>query len=297
MRIAFLISTENGMVFDKQWTVWLQYVPAHMYAIFVHARQPRNLHVDSFAATHLVDVNITTGANVASEDEFARQRDNYDVSRLLLRKALQESDDITHFVMCDSDSLPIKSFDSFRAYLARTSQGGRYSLIQFCPHQIRTEAGRKIQHMSLVKYIHALRQYPDFAKDIAVTHWYWNSKFVIYCRNHAETVSTDKTACAMMPQYGITNVSTHLPMLILSKHHGDELINIPTTFESWNEDGSVRIFDKINGDIAESLKFENLIFATGFTPESGIAETLQDMWDSAPVVDPDTGESAQYTGM
>jgi hypothetical protein len=297
MRIGFLVSTENGLVFDKQWAQWLEYVPKHLYCVLVHARQPKRLHPDSFAAAHLVDVNITTGANTASDNEFARQRDNYDVQRLLLRKALQEDDEVTHFVMCDSDSLPIKSFDALRAYVARTSQGGIHSIIQFCPHQIKTEAGRKILHMALVKYVHALRMHPEFAKDIPVTHWYWNSKFVIYCRQHAQTMVDDQKMTAMMPQYGITNVSTHLPMLILSKHHGDNLVNVPTTFESWNDDGGVRIFDTIHGEIVDSLKFENLLFATGFSPESGIADSLQSMWGGAPVADPDTGESAAYTGL
>jgi hypothetical protein len=298
MRIAFLISTENGIVFDQQWREWLEFVPKHRYFVAVHARQPNSLHPGSFAADNLVDVNITTAVtNNASDDDYARQRDTYDVQRLLLRKTMQETEEVTHFVMCDSDSLPIKSFESVCAYLARTSHGGQYSLIQFCPHKIRTEAGRKIQHMNLVKYVHAMRTYPEFAKDIPVTHWYWNSKFVIFCRAHVQTIIDDDTMCAMMPRYGITNVGTHLPMLILSQEHGDELVNVPTTFESWNQDGSVRIFEKIHGDIADSLKFENLLFATGFTPTSGIVDRLQEMWDGTPVVDPATGERAQYTGL
>ena len=239
MRVAFLICVENGLLYDETWRTWLEYVPSHEFLVLVHARRPGDLRDGSFAAEHLIDVNITalqTEGELDDPAKFAAARDNYDVHRLLLNKALQSEEDdnpVTHFVFCDSDSIPIKSFEQVCSYLATTTNGGEYSLIQFCPHQISTEAGRKVLHMALVKYIHALRQHPEFARDIPVTHWYWHSKFTIFCREHAQTLCTDNKMCALLPTYKIANVCTHYPMLVLSQIHGNEIVNVPTTFEAW----------------------------------------------------------------
>ena len=62
MRVAFLICIENGLVYDNVWRQWLKYTPQHEYLVLVHARDVEALDADSFAAEHLVDVNIT--ANV-----------------------------------------------------------------------------------------------------------------------------------------------------------------------------------------------------------------------------------------
>lgn len=305
MRIGFLISVENGLLYDNTWKQWLEYAPSHEYAVFVHARRPTDIDDGTFAAEHLIDVNITAQVeqydDVRDPQKFATVRDNYDVQRLLLNKALQlDADDnpVTHFVLCDADSIPVKSFQRVRAYLARVSASGQYSLLQFCPHAIKTEAGRKILHMALVKYIHALRTYPEFASDVAVTHWYWNSKFAIFSRHHAETICADNKLCAKLPQYKITSVSTHYPMLILSAKHGEEVVNLPTTFEAWGQDGKVRVYREMTETIKQALCFENLLFATGFSPQSDIANIAPDeLWDAPVAVDPEAGTSAQYTGL
>jgi hypothetical protein len=267
----------------------------------VHSRVPSALDPASFAAEHLVDVNITAKGDEDDPVAHAKLRDNYDVQRLLMRKALQadpEHNPVTHFVHCDADSVPIKSFDSACAFIQRLSSGGRHSLVQFCPHAIKTEAGRKVLHMALVKYIHALRSYPGFARDIPLTNWYWSSKFNVFSRAHTETIVADDKFCALMPSYGITNVATHYPMLMLSMHHGNEIVNIPTTFESWTASGDVRVHTEILPEMATSLQFENLIFATGFAVSSDIADRAPgELWSAPIAVDPDTGESAQYTGL
>lgn len=304
MRIAFLISVENGLLYDAVWRRWLEYTPNHEYLVLVHARRPDNLTDGSFAAEHLIDVNITalqTEGELADPAKFAAARDNYDVHRLLLNKALQDDEEdnpVTHFVFCDSDSIPIKSFAQARTYLASSTNGGEYSLVQFCPHQIKTEAGRKVLHMALVKYIHALRQHPEFARDIPITHWYWHSKFTIFCRNHAQTLCADAKMCALLPKYKIANVCTHYPMLVLSREHGDEIVNVPTTFEAWGQDGQVRVYHELTEEMKPALRFENLLFATGMSPASGIADIVEtELWDQPHQVDPKTGETAQYTGL
>ena len=304
MRVAFLICIENGLLYDEVWRRWLEYTPAHEYLVLVHARRPDALVADSFAAEHLIDVNITAlpGADELDDPaKFAAVRDNYDVHRLLLNKALQddESDNpVTHFVFCDSDSIPIKSFEQARAYLAKTTNSGEYSLVQFCPHQIKTEAGRKVLHMALVKYIHALRQHPSFARDVPLTHWYWHSKFTIFSRRHAQTLCADDKMAALLPKYNITNVCTHYPMLVLSKEHGAEIVNVPTTFEAWGEDGQVRVYHELTEEMKPALRFENLLFATGLAPDSGVADVVEEeLWGQPHQVDPNTGETAQYTGL
>lgn len=303
MRVALLLAVENGLVYDEIWRKWLQYVPTHQYAVFVHARQPALLTEGSFAAEHLVDVNITAIKKDELDDveAFVTARDNFDVQRLLLNLALQlQPDDnpVTHFIFGDADTIPVKSFDQVAAYLQTTTNGGQHSLIQFCPHQIKTEAGRKILHMSLVKYIHALRQFPEFARDIPVTHWYWNSKFIILCREHATSLCADTVLSALLPKYKITNMCTHYPMLVLSKLHGDDLVNIPTTFEAWGADGQVRVYRDAPDELMESLRFENLLFASGIARESKLHERVaEELWGQPHTVDPDTGKSAQYTGL
>ena len=151
--------------------------------------------------------------------------------------------------------------------------------------------------MALVKYIHALRQHPTFAMDVPLTHWYWNSKFVIYCRDHVETICGDTKYAEKLPKYAITNMATHYPMLVLSERHGDELMNVPTTFESWGGDGDVRVYHRLTEELRQALGFENILFATGIAADSGIEGELPDLWAQEPVVDPKTGETAQYTGL
>jgi hypothetical protein len=242
MRIAFLFSVENGVLYDEEWTQWLRYTPSHLYFVAVHAREPTLLREGSFAHSNLSDLCLT-GAGAEGSEEFAKMRDNYDVQRLLLRKAIDApGDDVTLFVMCDSDSVPVKSFESLYAYLAHNTKGGEFSMIQFCPHRISTEAGRKILHMALVKYVHALRSHPKFASQVSLSHWYWGSKFAIFTRDHATALVADEQVCGLFPQYGITNVANHYPMQVLSAAFPDGIVNCPTTFEAWNADGSVRIF-------------------------------------------------------
>lgn len=307
MRIAFLISIENGLLFDEVWARFLLHVPRHMFAVFVHARQPDKLTPGSFAAEHLVDVNITAqlpavdAVDADNSAEYARVRDNYDVQRLLIGKAMAldaDTNPVSAFMMCTTDSIPIKSFDTMAQYLTNTTRGGTYSVVQFCPHQIKTEAGRKILHMSLVKYIHALRQHPKFASEISASHWYWASPFVVLARAHAEAMLCDTRICKRMSDYQLTNVSTHYPMYILSSTFPEEIVNIPTTMESWNADGGVRVFTEATEDHIQALRFENLLMATGFSAASGIDKKVDhELWAAPPAIDSATGETAQYTGM
>lgn len=307
MRIAFLISIENGLLFDEVWARFLLHVPRHRFAVFVHARQPDKLAPGSFAAEHLVDVNITAqlppvdAVDADNAADYARLRDNYDVQRLLIGKALAldaDTNPVTAFMMCTTDSIPIKSFPMISEYLTSTTRGGAYSVVQFCPHKIKTEAGRKILHMSLVKYIHGLRQHPKFASEISASHWYWASPFVILARKHAEAILSDTQVCKRMAEFQITNISTHYPMYMLSSNFPDEIVNLPTTMESWNKDGSVRVFPETTDDHLKALQFENLLMATGFSAASGIDLKVEhELWNAPPAVDRTTGETAQYTGM
>lgn len=302
MRTAFLFSIENGLVYDEVWRKWLAHTPPHKYLVLVHARQPEALREGSWAHEHLLDVNITAKAptDTTTKEEHLKMRDNYDAERLLLTKALQADEDenpVTHFVLCDSDSLPVKSFDRVAEYVCKTSGGYKYSLLQFCPHMVRTEAGRKVLHMTLVKYIHALRQHPQFASEVPLTHWYWNSKFAVFCRSHAQTICDDERYATKLPAYSITNVSTHYPMLLLSEKHGDQVVNVPTTFESWGADGGVRVYHQLTKELRDALAFENLLFATGIAPDSGVEGEVEDLWQQEAVVDPKTGETAQYVGL
>lgn len=303
VRIGLLFCIENGLVYDRVWRDWLQYVPEHEYLVLVHARQPEALPDGSFASEHLIDVNITAQppTEETSVEQHMMLRNNYDAERLLLTKAMQadeHTNPVTHFVLCDADSVPVKSFERIQQYIFKTSgESQRYSIIQFCPHMIKTEAGRKVLHMALTKYIHALRQHPNFAMEVPLTHWYWNSKFAIYCRDHVTTICEDTHYAKKLPEYAITNMSTHYPMLVLSQRHGDELMNVPTTFESWGTDGNVRVYHRLSDELRSALGFENILFATGIAADSGIEDALDGLWAQEPVVDPKTGETAQYTGL
>jgi hypothetical protein len=299
MVVAFLFTIENGIVHEDIWKAFFKYVPDHCYRVFVHARQPSRLVEGSMAQQRLIDVNIT--ADLPDKDasdvgQYAKVRDNYDAQRLLLTKALQH-EDTTNFFMCDADSVPLKSFQQLVAYTSEVSEHGKYSLAQFCPHQIKTEAGRKVLHMAIVKYLHALREHPGFASDIALTNWYWASKFVVYARHHAQSLVDDESLCQKLVEYGITNVSTHYPMLMLSKNHPDEIVNVPTTMEAWNKDGSVKVFDNITPECEEALSFANLLLGTGFSSGSGLSQRISDIWAAPVAVDPNTGETAEFTGM
>ena len=58
------------------------------------------------------------------------------------------------------------------------------------------------------------------------------------------------------------------------------------------------MYHELSEDMTSALRFQNLLFATGISPESGIADVVQtELWDQPHQVDPKTGETAEYTGL
>ena len=123
-----------------------------------------------------------------------------------------------------------------------------------------------------------------------------------YCSSSKESVSDNiKIGIVIMqlPRGALKHhLILHLDRFTSFQMMRDEIVNVPTTFEAWGTDGQVRVYHEITEEMKPALRFENLLFATGMSPDSGIADIVEtELWDQPHQVDPKTGETAQYTGL
>ena len=171
--------------------------------------------------------------------------------------------------------IPVKTFPAIYSYLTNDDS----SYLAYQPHLAKTENERKTLESSLGRFLNNSYRSSDFARNIDITHWFYNETWTILNRYHAELILEHSWLLDQFRRMNCYAYDENFPSYVLSlTGELKNVINKRTTFTNWQEssgDKSKRHpknYESISSSDLEA--FKPFLFARKFSCISDIAKQL-----------------------
>ena len=259
-KLAFCFLLKSSTINNLD--IWEDFFRGHedFYEIYVHAADNQTI-TQKFVNDRLINEYYTTWGDI------------YLAVMALYKRAVLNG--CKKVILLSGCCIPVKTFPAIYSYLTNDDS----SYLAYQPHLAKTENERKTLESSLGRFLNNSYRSSDFARNIDITHWFYNETWTILNRYHAELILEHSW---LLDQFRRMNCYAHdenFPSYVLSlTGELKNVINKRTTFTNWREssgDKSKRHpknYESISSSDLEA--FKPFLFARKFSCISDIAKQL-----------------------